>query len=81
MTYGIKTFKKYNGLIILLLWISCLFIPHKTKSIHIALIVELVFFLQYVLAKKKPATGEPIDIKDNAGTLESINPKELLNSK
>lgn len=69
------------GLFFLVLWVSCLFIPHKTKSIHIALIVELVFFLQYVLAKKKPATGEPIDLKDNAEALESINAKQLLNSK
>ena len=69
------------GLFFLVLWVSCLFIPHKTKSIHIALIVELVFFLQYVMAKKKPANGESVDLKDNAGILESINAKELLNSK
>lgn len=33
----------------------CLFYPDRTNSIHIALIVELIFLIQYVLIKKSPA--------------------------
>lgn len=69
------------GLFFLVLWVSCLFLPNKTKSIHIALIVELVFFLQYVMTRKKVPPGEPVDIKDNAGVIESIDTKELSNIK
>lgn len=69
------------GLFFLVLWISCLFIPHKTKSIHIALIVELVFFVQYVMAQKKPAIDNAVEIEENTGVLDSIHTKELLKSK
>ena len=34
------------------LWVACLFFPGRNSGIHIALLVELVFLLQYVFNKK-----------------------------
>lgn len=49
------------GVLFLILWVTCLFFQNKTNSIHVALLVALIFFLQYILAIQKPVTTEAQD--------------------
>ena len=49
------------GLLFLILWVTCLFFQNKTSSIHIALLVGLVFFSQHLMTKPKPVVTEDQD--------------------
>jgi hypothetical protein len=46
------------SILFLILWVACLFYPGHNNGIHIALIVELVFLMNYLLIKKIPAVKE-----------------------
>ena len=52
------------GVLFLILWVTCLFFQNKTNSIHVALLVALIFFLQYILAIQKPVTTEAQEGQD-----------------
>ncbi|MDZ4793729.1 MAG: hypothetical protein SGI83_05565 [Bacteroidota bacterium] len=50
------------GLLFLLLCVACLFYPDHSSNLHLALVIELVFFIQFALTKKSRAIPEPQEI-------------------
>ncbi|MBK7562134.1 MAG: hypothetical protein IPI68_11665 [Chitinophagaceae bacterium] len=57
------------------LWVVCLFYPGQTPGIHIALLVELVFLLQYVFNKK------PVEINAVPEATVMNQPEEKIESE
>lgn len=64
------------SILLLGLWVVCLFYPGRNPAIHIALIVELVFFIHYLVIKKSPAlieTSEAVVMNEHEQETEPDN--------
>jgi hypothetical protein len=66
------------GSLFLILCIACLFNPEHSSNLHFALIIELVFFVQFAMTKKARAIPEPENITvSNTSMEENVEQFEM----
>lgn len=69
------------SILFLALWVGYLLYNGHTSNIHIALIVQLLFFVHWVLKMNSPLSKEIAEIAVNETVIETNSEKELNRKK
>jgi hypothetical protein len=77
------------GLLFLSLSVACLFNPDHSSRLHLALVVELIFFIQFAMAKKlrmaikipeSIVSSQPLQRQDKENVVVDMSEAEVLES-